>query len=341
MDQPCACEGKSLPPVAIIIPFPEWDDWTAECVERCSQLDYPDVALWLLPDNPLTDQQLLEARRLSAPRLLHVKPTGKVNPAKKRNVALRCIQTAWSALIDADAYPRPDWLRNAFSVVSNDVGIVAGPNVTPPHDPWARQLSGLVMRSPLGFGPAYIRHHPVPAHGPEEMPTCNMLIRMIPGLLFREEFSTAEDMMYCLDTRSQGYRIVYSPDVVVYHHRRRFPRDLARQFFFYGRDKGRLFARRSPVSRFSHAMPALVLLYGVLLMTVGVFIDVDGWMLAPGIMYGMLVIIESVRCACNGAVALGGLMAFPLAHAAYGWGFLRGLPVGWREKQNESLPHPD
>ncbi|HMP74933.1 MAG TPA: glycosyltransferase [Kiritimatiellia bacterium] len=325
-----------LPRTAVIIPFPRWDDWTAECLAACAALDHPELELWLLPDAELPTEIAVSAQQLAGTRALRIVPTGPGNPAMKRNVAMRATTCAWAALVDADAYPRPDWLQSAFREAKDTVGIVAGPNITPPRDSYARRLPGVVMRSPLGFGPGYVRHHPVPRHEPEEMPTCNMLIRLLPGLLFREEFSTAEDMMYCRDVRERGFRIVYSPDVVVFHHRRRFPAGFARQFYFYGRDKGRLFARGSRASRLPHAAPAAVLLYAVVyavLAVLSAWICVPKWLALPGLAYLLLVVMESFRCSRNPLLALGGLVAFPVAHASYGLGWWRGLPTGWRERK--------
>lgn len=326
--------NTELPEIPILIPFPKWDEWVAECISGCAQLDYPMFEIWLLPDEQLPPDRLDEAKRLAKKRMLRVLPTGRGNPAQKRNVALRVSSHSWAALIDADAFPRQDWLRKAFQEAEDDVGVIAGPNITPPRDPLSRQLSGLVMQSPLGFGAAYIRHHPAPRHDLEEMPTCNMLIRRLPGLLFREEFSTAEDMMYCRDVRERGMRIRYSPDVVVFHHRRRFPKDFARQFYYYGRDKGRLFARGHHSSRLAHAAPAGFLLYTAAVFALWLITGyaIPTWCLLPGIAYGLFVLLESIRCARSLLIALCGLLAFPVAHASYGFGYLRGIPIGWRER---------
>jgi len=321
------------PELPIVVPFPKWDDWVAECIAGCAKLDYPHFEIWLLPDEPLPPERVAEAERLAAGRPVRVLPTGPANPAKKRNVALRASHHAWAALIDADAFPQPDWLQNAFRHVTDTVGIVAGPNMTPPGDPLARRISGLPMRSPLGFGAGYIRHHPVAQHDAEEMPTCNMIIRRLPELLFREEFNTAEDMMYCRDTRERGFRIVYAPDVVVYHHRRRFPRDFAKQFYFYGRDKGRLFARSHGAARVGHAAPAGLLIYAVATLLLALLCPIPFWWWIPALGYAALVLLESIRCASSPILALCGLIAFPVAHLSYGFGFWRGVPKGLRERR--------
>lgn len=322
----------ALPEIPIIIPFPRWDDWVAECISGCAMLDYPAFEIWLLPDEDLPPDRAAEAERLANGRPVRVLPTKGGNPAQKRNVALRASSHAWAALIDADAFPRRDWLKTAMSEASGKIAIVAGPNITPPRDPLSRQISGLVMASPLGFGSGYIRHTPVPRHEIEEMPTCNMIIRRLPDLLFREEFATAEDMMYCRDVRERGFTILYSPEVVVFHHRRTFPRQFARQFYFYGRDKGRLAARGHGSARLGHAMPAGLLLYALATMLLGLLCPIPAWWLIPAAVYGVAVIVESIRHANSPLLALCGLLGFPIAHASYGFGFLRGIPIGLRER---------
>ena len=324
---------SALPLIAIVIPFPRMDGWVIECVSGCAQIDYPSFEIWLLPDEAFSADQLDAALRAAKNIAVRVLPTGRAtNPAQKRNVALHASCHEWLALIDADAFPRQDWLRNAVCEIADDVGVVAGPNITPPQDPFLRQVSGLVMRSPLGFGGGYIRHHPVSRRDVMEMPTCNMLIRRLPGLFFREEFDTGEDMIYCRDTRERGLRVVYAPDVVVFHHRRSFPFGFSRQFFWYGCDKGRLFARNHGASRLAHAAPAGLLLYAVSAFLLALHWHLPLWCWLPAIVYVFLVAIESMRCARNPLLALSGLIAFPVAHASYGLGFFYGIPKGVRER---------
>lgn len=314
------------PSIPIIIPFPRWDNWVADCISACAQLNYPHCEIWLLPDQELPFDLLEEARKLAGNRKLRVLPTGvKTNPSQKRNVALRASQHQWLALIDADAYPHPDWLQNATQEIADDVAIVAGPNVTPPKDPLTRQISGLVMRSPVGFGTGYVRHYPVKRHESHEMPTCNMLIKRLPDLFFREEFDTGEDMIYCSDVHERGFRIIYIPDMLVFHHRRRFPREFARQFFGYGYGKGVLFNQSRDVSRLSHTAPAVFLIYLVFTILPGISRHIPLWWWLPLISYFLLITVESVRHAHTPILALCGLLAFPVAHISYGLGFLLGM----------------
>jgi len=55
------------------------------------------------------------------------------------------------AFIDSDAYPRPDWLRNAVRRLA-EADAVGGPALTPPSDSFAQRAGGCVLSSPLMGG---------------------------------------------------------------------------------------------------------------------------------------------------------------------------------------------
>ena len=86
-------------------------------------------------------------------------------------------------------------------------------------------------------------------------------------------------------------------------------------------------------------MPALLLLYALALAVLAGWLSplpLVAWL--PAGAYAALVLLESIRSAVAPAIALGGLLAFPLAHASYGWGYLCGLPAGWRERNKATSP---
>ncbi len=283
-------QNPASPLITIIVPFRDWDQYTQECVEACGRLDTSglSVDLWLLPDAQLHRDS--EARlREAAPHLdITIRPTGPVNPGTKRNVALRESSAETFALIDADATPREDWLQKAIPELTDKIAVVAGPNLTPPCDPLLQRVTGRVMESPLGFGAAHIRHIPVSRRIETEMPTCNMALRRLPDLLFRENFDTDEDMMYCADVRNRGFKILYTPDVVVYHHRRPLGLAFALQFFHYGLDKGRLFATDRAATHLWQLAPALLTIY-VFLIGPALLVAKPLWLqwsiVFPGLLY--------------------------------------------------------
>jgi hypothetical protein len=315
-------------PVTIVVPFNSWHEWALDCVHHCTRLVGPNWVIWLLPDDPPTGRWAEALNEMALGDRLHVEPTGGGNPAAKRNVALRRSHGVIFAFIDSDAWPAPDWLANGLALLGGDVAVVAGPNLTPPSDSLSRRLSGRVMESPLGFGAAFIRHRKVARRIVREMPTCNMILRKLEGLEFCEDLNTGEDMMYCSDVRSRGLDVLYDPDVVVFHHRRRMGLSFMRQFFHYGLDKGRLARLSSDISYVWQAFPAVFVLYlaGLAVVTL---LPVPAWIrqatLIPLGLYVVAVVVESCRLAKTVAEAPLAPLGFVLGHVSYGTGYLRGL----------------
>lgn len=312
----------SQPVVAIIIPFRAWDQWIEKCIERCAAQEYRSLECLLIPDRDLTPEQEAIARKYAFAGGLHILPSGPVNPARKRNLAMRASKADIFAFVDADAYPVETWLSTALPLLADDVLAVGGPNVTPEEDPVSRRIPGRVMQSVLGFGPAFIRHYPVPRRPVRELPTCNLISRRIDGLYFREELDTCEDMTYCAELIERGGKIIYDPGVLVYHHRRTLLKPFMQQFFAYGLDKSRILREGNEASYIWHAGPALFTLY-VLALPVALFF-LPAIVLLPLFIYALVATIESARAAKSPIEFLLTLLVFPVAHFSYGGGYLAG-----------------
>lgn len=314
--------------VDVIIPFRKWDWMVNECVKACDALVYSELTIRLVPDAPLTtsEQDQLKALHPLHPVVVH--PSGGGNPSKKRNIAMRASSAPLVALVDSDAYPHPDWLNKALPLFSDSIGIVAGPNLTPPEDPLQNRIAGLIMASPLGFGAAYIRHTPKSRRMVNEMPTCNMIFSRENGLYFREDFDTAEDMLFCADMRAQGKAVLYDPEVLVYHHRRPLWSPFVRQFYHYGFDKGRLTRKGYQATYIWHAAPAVFLIYQLALM-VAIALNTPSpyifWAATPFLAYFLIITLECARLAKGTRELLLAIPTFVLAHMSYGAGYWIGM----------------
>lgn len=322
--------------VHIVVPFGAWHDWVLECLDHCKRLDYPNVKIWLLPDELPSDAWRARLDEIGLGDRVVIEPTNGGNPSVKRNHALRHCEGGLVALIDSDAYPRHDWLTRAVPLLEGDVAIVAGPNLTPEGDPVLRRACGRVMASPLGFGAAFIRHVPVPRMEVREMPTCNMVMRHLPGLYFNEALDTGEDLSYCVEVRARGRKILYDPEVVVYHHRRSLFVPFIRQFYAYGLFKWYLLKTHVETGHVWQSFPALLFLYLVGLPVLLAAAPGPGWRwmaLAPLAMYLGVILVETARCVKHVSEYLPTAAGFLLGHLSYGAGSVVGLfrrpkPVG-------------
>ncbi len=311
----------------IIVPFQTWHDWVIECLEHCLLMTTQSYTVWLLPDELPNADWRARLDALQMDDRLHIEPTGPGNPARKRNIGMTRSKGSIFGLIDSDAYPHPDWLSEGLKNLTGDIAIVAGPNLTPPNDPLARRVCGNVMQSPLGFGSAYIRHVPSKRQMVNEMPTCNMIIKRIDNLLFHEELDTAEDMAYCAELRGLGYSILYTPEVIVYHHRRKIIQPFVHQFYHYGLDKGRLVRQPNNITYPWHAAPAIFSLY----LAVACFLwatpsphSIIYAYYAFGAFSLLVFGAESLRQSRRIEESVPTLLAFFLGHISYGTGYILG-----------------
>lgn len=173
------------------------------------------------------------------------------SPAEKRDLALARASGEICAFLDDDAYPRDDWIARALERFAADpeVAAVGGPGVTPPGSGWRERASGAFYESPLGSGRLRFRFVPLgDVREVHDLPAYNLFIRTealraVGG--WQSRFYGGEDTKTCLHLVQAGYRLVYDPEVVVYHHRRPILRPHLRQVGNVGRHRG-YFARTLP-----------------------------------------------------------------------------------------------
>ena len=253
------------------------------------------------------------------------------SPAVKRDIATAGARGSLLAFLDDDAYPRADWIDAALGVFRDEtIHAVGGPGLTPPESSWRERLGGAIYESRLGSGP--LRYRFLPGTGRrncDDLPAYNLWIRkaalsQIGG--WGSTYYGGEDTKVCLDLSRSGFRLVYEPQVVVYHYRRDVLRPHLRQVANVGRHRG-FFVRRFPESsrRPVYFLPALIVL-GLLPMAFLLGLALV-WkpipVLAAGAALWLAVSTTAVERAGIAALAFPGVLL--CHHVAYGISFLRGL----------------
>lgn len=242
------------PLVSVIIPLRRIEDTVRQSVMRLREQSYPNLEILVLPD---TD----DGEALAPARVIPTWP--ETGPAAKRDLGVRESRGEILAFLDDDAYPHPDWLAAAVPLFRDpQVAAVGGPNVTPPEDSLLQRAAGWVLASRLGGGSHTYRVTPEAPREVDDFPSVNLLVRRsdfeaVGG--FDSHFWPGEDTKLCLDlTRKLGKRILYHPDVLVYHHRRPLFGPFLRQIGRYGLHRGH-FARVLPQTsaRLGYLIPSL------------------------------------------------------------------------------------
>jgi len=335
-----------FPPVSIIVPCKEINQQVQECIRACLMLDYPDFEILLLPDKQPHGATLPAMGLPSDPRV-HVIPTGPVKPSAKRNRAVELAVGEIYAFLDADAYPTPDWLQRAISCFEPDhVDGVGGPNLTPPHQTFMEEVGGDVLASTLCSGPFALRYKRARRESfQQELPACNLLVRKLTFERlggFDTTFMTAEDSKLCFQISDTGHKVLYSPDVIVYHYRRPLFIPHLMQISRYARDKARLIEqgpcpeapRLSPRpegfswGRLIYVVPSLFVLGLILGPILGAVFPALYTLFVGTLFLYVALIVASYVFEIRKWSLIHFLLfaaAIPLTHIVYGISFMRGL----------------
>lgn len=315
---------SDTPLFSIVIPFKEPGLLVEQCLEHIFKLTETRYEILLLPDGPIADPKGVYAHPS-----VSVLPTGPVSPAVKRDHGAQAARGQYLAFIDDDAYPEPYWLTYGLQAFEREPDVVAvgGPAQTPPSDPFLARASGAVFLSRFsgGFPQRYL---PLPPRRyVDDWPTVNLLVRRQAFLEaggFGNEFWPGEDTKFCMELIARtGGKILYLPEMLVWHHRREGLCKHLRQVGNYGAHRG-FFARNFPGTsrRLPYFLPSLWLLFLVL----GAFVLPCALYGAGLKLYALALVLAAVDILRREPldVTLAAVPYIVLTHLWYGWRFLRG-----------------
>lgn len=312
---------------SIIIPVKAINDYIRESVPITLAVDYSEFEIIILP-NEYPEDPLEPA--LKDPRV-RIIPSGRVSPAVKRDMGAAHSRYPLLAFIDDDAYPSGNWLQEAARhFARKDIAAIGGPAITPPQSSVREMASGLFYETITGGGGMAFRYRPAEREFlVDDFPTVNLLVRKsafdaIGG--FDSAFWPGEDTKFCHDLVKAGFKILYVPSLVVWHHRRQVFRGHLRQIAGYGRHRG-YFARILPFTsrRPVYFAPSLFVIGHLALVGLSL---VDRsfftlWIILTGIYLFLIAIDVGFRTRHLGLFVLT-FFVIPVSHVTYGIMFIQG-----------------
>ncbi len=307
--------------ISVIIPVKAVNDYIRQSVPHILAQDWPELEILIFPDEP-TDETFPRTRVIAS---------GPVGPAEKRDLALRYAEGEIFAFLDDDAYPRADWLSKAAAELEpEDVGAVGGPAVTAPDDPPRQQAGGRVYESFLVSGTYLRRYLPRPRCREDDLPSVNLLVKRevfeaVGG--YDSHYWPGEDTKLCLDiTHRLGKKLIYSPEIVVYHHRRPLFGPHLKQLTAYARHRG-YFAKTLPETslRLPYFIPTFFVLGLALGPAVCALVPALWWVYGGVLALYLLLACASIRRPCGAEIFFPALAGIFLSHVGYGIFFVAGL----------------
>lgn len=312
---------------SIIIPVKEINSYLEEAIPKILDMDYKNYEILILPnEKPKSIKKYLKNSKIK------IIPSGKVSPAVKRDLGAKKSKGKYLAFIDDDAYPQKNWLSVADELFKKEkIDAIGGPAITPKNDSLIQKASGLFFETVFGGGGMSYRYKPAKNNFyVDDFPSVNFIVskkafESVNG--FNNDFWPGEDTKFCSDLIKKGYKILYSKDLVVYHHRRKSIFAHLKQVGNYGKHRG-YFAKTFPETSLKpvYFAPSLFLLGNVILLicsifNLGVFYL---WMSLLAIYFVLVGFDVALRASRIFEAILTVILVF-LSHITYGFRFLVGL----------------
>jgi GT2 family glycosyltransferase len=281
--------------------------------------------LFIIPNN-------IEKSEWPEDERIIVMESGRVGPADKRDLSAQKASGNILVFLDDDSYPEPDILEVANEYFKDSSVIaVGGPGITPKSNGFWQRVSGAVFLSTFTGG-APERYVPVgKSREMDDWPSVNLMVRKDIFLSvggFDCRYWPGEDTRLCLKLKETGKKLIYAPDMIVYHHRRSGLKQHLKQVGAYGYHRG-FFAKKYPKTSFriKYFIPSSF----ALLVFTTVFIywvpNLFIYLIPAWIAYIFIItigIIETLKFE-NFFVALPLFLYVPLTHFYYGIQFFRGF----------------
>ncbi len=309
--------------VSIIVPVRKINAYIKESLSYIKKLAYPHWEVLIIPDKKEKNDAHLENKKIKI-------VAGPIEPGRKRDFGVKISKGEILAFIDDDAFPVQDWLDHALKhFKNNSVGAVCGPAVTPLHDSSKQKISGYFYESFLGSGNLRWRYLPLQQRDVDDAPSCNLLVRRSvfeKAGGYNSHYYPGEDTKLCLDIVKKGYRIVYEPKAMVYHHRRAIFKGHLTQIWNYGLHRG-FFMKKFPETslRVGYLLPLVFfmgLMVGPFLFQFGAFFE---GVYAASVFLYVLGLIQASSPAKTMYTTLLTMLTIPLTHLVYAVGVLRGV----------------
>lgn len=340
-------ELKSDKLVSIIIPLKKINDYIKEETKYLLEQTYKNFEVVILPDSFSEKEIDLDIFRDKRIKIIE---TGAIPPALKRAKGVENSNGEILAFLDDDTYPEKDWLKNSLRAMeTKNINALGGPAITSPKDNFSKQISGLIYGSSLMSGKHKARYIPDKVQYVNDYPSCNFIItkelyKRVGG--FDGEYWPGEDTILCNNIMKANEKILYTPEALVYHHRRDLLFGHFKQLKGYAWHRG-YFVKKFGGNSFelSYFIPSIFLLWTVFLpialtLKLPTLISdlipalsqtiITVLLIAPHILY-FICLIGSWISSFSLIKGFCKIVGIFLSHCVYGFFFIKGFLRGLKE----------
>jgi len=269
------------------------------------------------------------------------------SPPSQRNLAAKKAQGSILYFIDDDVVVEPDIITGILAHFDKgDVAIVGGPCLTPECEPIIARSCSHALASFIGAGPMRYRYKSI--GGPREADETNLIMCNVSckrdvyleegGL--RQDLFPNEENEFFNRLAKKGYKLVYNPEVRVYHPVAPTYARISRKIFGYGVGRVEQIFVQPSCFRLLFVLPTAFVIYILSLLIFSAYMT--PFHLLPLILYVITTGLESIKVAVRlkePRVFPTMWLSYPVIHLSYGLGFAFGflkLLVGRYGKNSDS-----
>ncbi len=256
----------SLPFISIIIPAKNEEKLIQKCISSLHQLNYPKEKIEIIiVDGLSSDNTASVASEMGAIVISNPKQT--VSPG--RNIGFEHAKGDLIAFTDADCIVDPAWLSNSIKYFERDssVACAGGPNLTPSDESDFGKAVGFVFDQPIFAAGSIHARELDEVKEVTSIPGCNAIYRqsvLAKVMPLDETMLTGDDTLLNRKILDLGGKLLYTPDVIVFHYRRPTPRKLWRQFYRYSIGRLQIGKKDKRLLNIAHVLIGLSLPLGFL-----------------------------------------------------------------------------
>jgi glycosyltransferase involved in cell wall biosynthesis len=322
---------EKTPKVSIILTVKNEERTIDRAIESLLAIDYPDYEV-IVVDGGSEDRTVAAAKNHKV-RVIQTKDS---TPGQGRNEGIVASSHPVVAFIDGDCYVgKKDWLSDSVCMLKQeDVGGIGGP-VTPFNEaPYmSRVLMDVLSTSFANAGSAQFARYKNQREV-KSIPSCNAVYRreVIENVgMFAKDLRFCEDADLNYRIRKSGYRLVYSPKMIIEHDWKVFSfASLFCYMFRYGAGRAVAIKKHPYLFSLMSTIPSVAFVCMFFLLLLGLFFG-------RTLMYITLLLISSYFALTfisaffaayrykNTKMVLIAPVTYVLVHVGYASGFIFGM----------------